>query len=29
MSFFSRTHERILRKFIFHDVDFVLIGLKK
>lgn len=26
MSFFSRTHERILRKFIFHDVDFVLIG---
>jgi hypothetical protein len=26
MSFFSRAHERILRKFIFHNVDFVLIG---
>lgn len=26
MSFFSRTHERILRKFIFYEVDFVLIG---
>jgi len=26
MSFFSKVHERILRKFIFHDVDFVLIG---
>jgi hypothetical protein len=26
MSFFSRVHERILRKFILHDVDFVLIG---
>jgi hypothetical protein len=24
--FFSRVHERILRKFILHDVDFVLIG---
>jgi len=26
MSFFSKVHERILRKFILHDVDFVLIG---
>jgi hypothetical protein len=26
MSFFSKVHERILRKFIFHDVDFVLMG---
>lgn len=26
MSFFSKIHERILRKFINHDVDFVLIG---
>lgn len=26
MSFFSKVHERILRKFIFNDVDFVLIG---
>ncbi|MEX2234665.1 MAG: hypothetical protein WD824_21045 [Cyclobacteriaceae bacterium] len=26
MSFFSKVHERILRKFILHDVDFVLMG---
>jgi hypothetical protein len=26
MSFFSKVHERILRKFLLHDVDFVLIG---
>lgn len=26
MSFFSRTHERLLRKFIAHNVDFILIG---
>lgn len=26
MNFFSKVHERILRKFIFHDVDFVLMG---
>ena len=26
MSFFSRTHDRIIRKFIVHDVDFVLVG---
>jgi hypothetical protein len=26
MSFFSRAHERILRKFLLHRVDFVLIG---
>lgn len=26
MSFFSKVHERILRKFILHQVDFVLIG---
>lgn len=26
MSFFSRTHERLLRKFIVHNVDFILIG---
>lgn len=26
MSFFSKVHERILRKFILHGVDFVLIG---
>jgi hypothetical protein len=26
MSFFSKVHERILRKFIFHGVDFVLVG---
>lgn len=26
MSFFGKVHERILRKFILYDVDFVLIG---
>jgi hypothetical protein len=26
MPFFNKTHERILRKFLFHRVDFVLIG---
>lgn len=26
MSFFSTAHERLLRKFILHDVDFILIG---
>ncbi len=26
MSFFGKVHERILRKFIAHDVDFVLMG---
>ncbi|MEX1239575.1 MAG: hypothetical protein WEB30_07655 [Cyclobacteriaceae bacterium] len=26
MSFFSKVHERILRKFILYDVEFVLIG---
>ena len=26
MSFFSKNHERILRKFIHHGVEFVLIG---
>ena len=26
MSFFSKIHERILRKFIAHSVEFVLIG---
>lgn len=26
MSFFSKAHERILRKFLLYDVDFVLIG---
>jgi hypothetical protein len=26
MSFFSKVHELILRKFLLHDVDFVLIG---
>ena len=26
MSFFSKVHERILRKFLLHGVDFVLIG---
>lgn len=26
MSFFSKVHERILRKFILHDVDFILVG---
>lgn len=26
MSFFSKIHERILRKFIYFGVDFVLIG---
>jgi hypothetical protein len=26
MGFFGKIHERILRKFIFQDVDFVLIG---
>lgn len=26
MSFFSKVHERILRKFIFYDVEFVLMG---
>ena len=26
MSFFSKVHERILRKFILHNVDFVLMG---
>ena len=26
MSFFGKIHERILRKFLLHDVDFVLIG---
>ena len=26
MSFFSKVHERILRKFIHYGVDFVLIG---
>ena len=26
MSFFSRAHERILRKFVSHNVDFVMIG---
>lgn len=26
MAFFSKVHERLLRKFIFHGVDFVLIG---
>lgn len=24
--FFRKTHERILRKFLYHDVEFVLIG---
>lgn len=26
MSFFSTAHERLLRKFILHEVDFILIG---
>jgi len=26
MAFFSNVHERLLRKFILHHVDFVLIG---
>lgn len=26
MSFFGKVHERILRKLLLHDVDFVLIG---
>lgn len=26
MSFFGKTHERILRKFLAHDVEFVLMG---
>lgn len=26
MGFFSRVHERVIRKFLLHDVDFVLIG---
>ena len=26
MSFFSKVHERVLRKFILFDVEFVLIG---
>ncbi|HTH55785.1 MAG TPA: hypothetical protein VL728_07040 [Cyclobacteriaceae bacterium] len=26
MSFFSKTHERILRKFLLHNVEFVLMG---
>jgi|SRR5687768_9875746 hypothetical protein len=26
MNLFSKVHERILRKFIFHGVDFVLVG---
>ena len=26
MSFFSKVHERILRKFIHYDFDFVLTG---
>lgn len=26
MSFFSRVHERVLRKFVANSVDFVLIG---
>lgn len=26
MSFFSKIHERILRKFLLYNVDFVLIG---
>lgn len=26
MSFFSKVHERILRKFILYDVEFVLMG---
>ncbi len=26
MSFFSKTHERLLRKFLAYDVDFVLMG---
>lgn len=26
MAFFSNVHERLLRKFILHDVDFLLIG---
>lgn len=26
MSFFGKTHERLLRKFILHGVDFVLMG---
>jgi hypothetical protein len=26
MSFFSKVHERILRKFLSHNVEFVLIG---
>jgi hypothetical protein len=26
VSYFGKIHERILRKFISHDVDFVLIG---
>lgn len=25
--FFRRTHVRILRKFLFHDVEFVLVGV--
>lgn len=28
MSFFSRTHERLLRKFIVNNVDFILIGVE-
>lgn len=26
MSFFSKTHERLLRKFLAHSVEFVLMG---
>ena len=26
MSFFSTSHEKLIRKFIKHEVDFVLIG---
>jgi predicted nucleotidyltransferase len=26
MSFFGKTHKRILRKFLTHDVEFVLMG---
>lgn len=26
MSYFSKVHERVIRKFIVHNVDFVLIG---
>lgn len=26
MSFFGKTHERILRKFLTYEVEFVLVG---